>query len=81
MRIGLGQQLPDQFLRLVVISLTKMMSAYMPLRIDKIMCRPVLIVESLPDGVVVIESHRILIPRSRTARFTCFVLFKCKFRK
>jgi hypothetical protein len=53
----------------------------MPLRIDKIMCRPVLIVESLPDGVVVIESHRILIPRSRTARFTCFVLFKCKFRK
>ena len=79
---GFGQQLPDQFLRLVVVSLSKMMAAYMPLRINEIMRRPVLIVEGLPDGVVVIEGHRIFNPEvAHGTLYITFVLLECEFRR
>src|SRR3954464_5693481 len=60
--------------------LSKMMAAYVALRIDKVMRRPVLIIERLPDRVVVIEGHRIFNPEiAHGALHVAFVLFERKF--
>ena len=79
---GFQQQLTDQVLRPVVISFSKMMPAYVTLRIDKVVCRPVLIIERLPDGVVVIQSHREILDPEVThgALHIASFSFECKFR-
>ena len=46
-------------LRLVVFAFAEMMGADAALRIDEIMRRPILVVEGLPDGEIVIQRHRI----------------------
>src|SRR5882724_3989981 len=59
---GLGQQLLDDFLRLLIPALAELMMSDMPLRIDKIEGRPILIAESTPYRTVVVDRERIIDP-------------------
>ena len=52
---GLGQQLLKNPLRLLVVALAEVMMANLPLRIDEIERRPIVVVERLPERVVVIN--------------------------
>ena len=57
---GLGQQLLNDPFRLFVFALAEMMMANMPLRIDEIERRPILVLESTPYRIVVIDRDRIV---------------------
>ena len=62
-----GQQLPDGLLRSVVIAFAEMMIANLSGRIDEIVGGPILIFETLPDRIVIIEGDRVGDFRSLTA--------------
>jgi hypothetical protein len=55
----LGQQLPDDLFRFLIIAFAEVVAANLSRRIDEIMGGPILIVEALPDRIVVIQRHRI----------------------
>src|SRR6266851_9408037 len=59
---GLGQQLLKNHFRLFVGALAELMIANTPLRIDEIEGRPIVVIESTPDRIVVIDCDRILDP-------------------
>jgi len=44
----------DDALGLFIFTLAKMVGANLPLRIDEIMCRPILVAEYPPDSVAVV---------------------------
>src|SRR5712691_2336466 len=59
---GLGQQLLNDHFRLFVFALAELMMSNMPLRIDEIEGRPILVVESTPYRMVAIDRDRIIDP-------------------
>ena len=52
---SLRQQLLNNQFRLFVFALTELMMSYMPLCIDEIEGRPVLVIESTPYSVVAVD--------------------------
>ena len=59
---GLFEQLLKDHLRLFVFALAELMMSDMPLRIDEIEGRPITVVESTPNRIVVIDRNRIIDP-------------------
>src|SRR6266545_7499026 len=59
---GVGQQLLNDHFRLFVLALAVLMMANLPLRIDKIERRPIVVVERNPDRIVAIDRDRIIDP-------------------
>src|SRR5262249_3753679 len=57
---GFGQQLLNNHFRLFVVALAELMMSNLPLRIDEIQRRPIVVVESTPDRIVAIDRDRIL---------------------
>src|SRR5262245_23869822 len=60
---GLGQQLLNNLFRLLVFTFAELMMANLSLGINEIEGRPIVIVESPPDGIVVINHDRIFDPQ------------------
>src|SRR5882672_9700700 len=58
----LGQQLLNNLFRLFVFALAELMMSNMPLRIDEIEGRPILVPESTPYRMVAIDRDRIIDP-------------------
>jgi hypothetical protein len=55
----LRQEVANGLLGLRILAFAKVMGTNVPARIDEVVRRPVLVVEALPDRIVVIERHRI----------------------
>ena len=47
---------------LLVFAFTKLMMTNAPARIDEVQRRPILVLEGAPDGVVVVDSNRVVDP-------------------
>ena len=58
----LGQQLLNNPFRLFVFALAKVMMSNMPLRIDEIEGRPIVVIEGTPYRIVAIDRDRIIDP-------------------
>ena len=77
-----AEQAPNELLGLRVLALAEMVAANAPRGIDEVMRRPVLVVESLPDRVVVVERHRVAHAEvSDGPAHVAEVLFKGEFRR
>jgi hypothetical protein len=60
---GLGQELLQHHLRHVVVALAEAVVADLPLGVDEVERRPVVVGESGPDGVVVVDRDRVVDPQ------------------
>src|SRR5262249_24872269 len=60
---GCGQQSLKNHFGLFVLALAELMMANMPLRIDEIERRPIVVVEGAPDRIVAIDRDRIIDPQ------------------
>src|SRR2546421_4397406 len=79
---GLGQQLLNHPLRLFVFSLAEGMMSNVPLPIDEIEGRPILVVETPPYRIVVIDRDRIIHPHVLHGSGNVpDVLLKCELRR
>ena len=79
---GLGQQSLNNHFRLFVFALAELMMANMPLRIDKIEGRPIVVLEGTPDRMVAIDRDRILDPQVfRGSTNVIDVFLKCELRR
>ncbi len=78
----LGQQLLNNHFRLFVFALAEVMMSNTPLRIDEIEGRPIVVRESPPDRIVVIDRDRILDPHVlRGPANVLDVVLKCELRR
>ena len=59
---GFCEQLLEDCFALLVFAFAELMMANMPLGIDAIQSRPILVIEGVPYGVVVVERDRIVDP-------------------
>jgi hypothetical protein len=60
---GLGQQLPKDHLGLLVAALAEAVVPNLSLCVDDVQGWPVVVVEGGPDGVVVVDHHRVVDPQ------------------
>ena len=58
----LGEQRADRPLGLRVLALAEVHVAHLPVRVDQVVRRPVLVRVGVPGGVVVVLCHRVLDP-------------------
>src|SRR6266545_4716749 len=61
---GFGQQLVQNHFRLFVVALAEVMMSNLPLRIDEIERRPIVVVEGTPDRIVVIDRDWMFNPQA-----------------
>src|SRR6266536_1014693 len=79
---GLGQQLLNNHFGLFVVALAELMMSNVPLRVDEVEGRPIVVVESMPYRMVVVDRDRIIDSHVlRGSANVTDVLLKCELRR